>query len=128
MNDIEQFQEFHRYLASLKGMGYEYDAAYSDQDNIAFKDKDKRRMFFGSVDEMKGYIDGYLSRGQQMRIGIDEIKKIVERGQIVKKVDALNSQTIRVGSDFLVIDTSGSDDDFYEKFCQTLLDGLNCPF
>jgi hypothetical protein len=118
MNDIEQFQEFHRYLTLLETMGYRYDPVNSDSKKIAFRIGVDEVKYFNSVCEMKGYVDGYESRGQQMRVGIGDIKKIITRD---------TNRLLHINGDLFPGNVS-VEDETYETLCQTLADGLNCPF
>lgn len=118
MKDIEQFQEFHRYITLLEIMGYKYDAERSNSEQISITDNTSVK-YFNSFDRLKGFVDGYILRGNQMCVDINDIERVVKRD---------SNGVVKINGKFFPNTVSGVDDKTYENLCKALADGLNCPF
>ncbi|MCP4321922.1 MAG: hypothetical protein GY787_08755, partial [Alteromonadales bacterium] len=95
-----------------------------DDSIIEISKVDKPTITFKTYEAFKAFIDGYQMRGQEMKVTIDDVKRVVQRGKDNKDFP----DEVLIGSDFLLL--TGYDDDTvnYENLCEAIVDGINCPF
>ncbi len=124
MSDINKFNEFNRYTRLLHMMGYRIVPVLGDDSIIEISKVDKPTITFKTYEAFKAFIDGYQMRGQEMKVTIDDVKRVVQRGKDNKDFP----DEVLIGSDFLLL--TGYDDDTvnYENLCEAIVDGINCPF
>ncbi len=129
MSDINKFNEFNRYTRLLHMMGYRINPVLGDESIIEISKVDKPTITFKTYEAFKAFIDGYQMRGQEMKVTIDDVKRVVKRSAELNDRDA----SVSIGNNaFELISISCSKSENaqmdYENLCEAIVDGINCPF